>query len=805
MQALQIATKTTRNIATELALISQNIAVSDIPNNEEVFAAKEASYSGGRPTGASILKYTNNVDSVVQSNIYLQISETEYHKVISEADTFLDSLMGAPGENNDLSAGLNDIFNNISQLSVNSSNLGLRNVLVEKISNYAEKLNSISAAIYQYRYNLDQKMSDQFSIVNKQLAAAQTYQKGLYASLPGSQQHLNTERMYRSTIEELSASFEVVSLVAREGQPQLSLSSGVTLLSASNKFAFKYKGAATIEDFILDVPLDPVMVSSFDASGKDNNQNIVIVSGGKDGERKSAFNKGMLGGIVEVRDNKLPRILKQLDSFAESLKNAMNVVHNQGVGYPPPNDLIGSRLHKREDMIGMQGTVRIAVLDEKGEAAPGVYSMLLDFDTLDAGAGIGKVHPQAIINEINYFFGNKMMNANYASLGNIHDIKLASMVKEILPNQDIKLDFDLHNIDTNNGNFKVNSATVTDDDGNVIPITIHQDNDFTVHAGINTRTGYKNGPYLSFNPGPNIKQPYEIKVNVTVTPSGGAPAVTDIITFELVNSNLDPIMGLLNRRLAPVALDNHLLQLPSLSMKPITASLELDNSGIQAADKNTPGQLKLSAGLQNWGIAIQNINSKDVGFPGNNKTPSGLDFSSHFGLNDLFVRKDSATQWHEMRNTAYFLTVRPDIKLNSDFLATGKLRNYIDYNYPTLPTHKYQVINGDFENGIAIFEIQNNKYNFISSDGVSTKSQFLLGYSSELIGSISLQAGVSESKYETTASTLETIQNYFMNTKGVNVNEQMTKMVQLINVQAAQGKIITIQQKFLDLLFNAIN
>jgi len=53
------------------------------------------------------------------------------------------------------------------------------------------------------------------------------------------------------------------------------------------------------------------------------------------GNRTSRIESGQLMGLLDLRDNEIPKILKQLDEFVINFSTEFNRIHNKGSGYPP--------------------------------------------------------------------------------------------------------------------------------------------------------------------------------------------------------------------------------------------------------------------------------------------------------------------------------------------------------------------------------------------------------------------------------------------------------------------------------------
>ena len=51
----------------------------------------------------------------------------------------------------------------------------------------------------------------------------------------------------------------------------------------------------------------------------------------------STIKSGRLAGLLETRDSNLPDLAAALDAIANTIRDQINTVHNQGTGFPPAN------------------------------------------------------------------------------------------------------------------------------------------------------------------------------------------------------------------------------------------------------------------------------------------------------------------------------------------------------------------------------------------------------------------------------------------------------------------------------------
>lgn len=798
--SFSIATQHLRTLSTEISLVSQNVASSDIANNEEILLAKESVIVGSTPQGIKIRGFINNVDQILQKGIYTKISENAYNNEIAEVDKFINSLMGQPGESDDLSTDLVEIFNELHKLAQNPENVGLKRVMVDKINSYANKISEVAYQLENKRLQIDGQIVNAITTINQKLENTQNLKNLVFTSIDGSLEYIESDRKFRASLEELSEFIPIQPIISSSGEPQVFLATGQTVVGNARYF-LKYDGVSSLDQLVLDEELPPLYLSSLDKTGNDTQQDSTIVTGGVTADRRTNLDKGQLAALIHIRDKKIPNLLGQLDLLAKRLKDSFNELHNEGSGFPPPTSLRGTTLVSRGDYIAMQGKARIAVLNTAGEPVSGIDRLTIDFDKLDTGEGAGRAVLQGVINEINYHFGERNVNQSRVEVGNIKDIKLTSITPAMEANEDFVMDFDLHNFSTTDATFNVTAVTATDGNGDPLTIAI-SGSAMTVDNDGNTRSSYGSGPKLTISNPSAINYPYSIDVTMTV--NDGTTLSTATVTYVIDNPVNDDTVGLMNKRFAPSAVsgDGALVN-PTQNNNGINVAMVLGDEVLGSSDTRK-GALSMTAGSTNWGILIDNGTSIHGGLSLENIQATNNKFSYQFGLNDLFQRRDNISYWGNTKNTAFYMKVRDDIVGNASFFAGAKAIEYIDYDNEGVPQHGYKVSAGDFDNGHAIYEIKNQQFYFPDSGGLSSRTQSLNSYAAAMVSHSSLQANNSQSRFEISDSSLKVFKERFDNAKGVNVNDQMIKMMELINASSAQNKIIGIMQKFFDTLFSVI-
>ncbi|MEX2009342.1 MAG: flagellar basal body rod C-terminal domain-containing protein, partial [Dongiaceae bacterium] len=143
-------------------------------------------------------------------------------------------------------------------------------------------------------------------------------------------------------------------------------------------------------------PLSHAPVSSMTAGFAYPGVVTGIMSGGVD--ITGDLLTGRIGALVDLRDGTLPELTAEISRLAQTLRDEVNRIHNEGSGRPAPTTLTGSRAQNGTAAL-LAGTVRITLVNADGTqaftgvvAAPGTLDaagFATQINTVLAGFGVG--------------------------------------------------------------------------------------------------------------------------------------------------------------------------------------------------------------------------------------------------------------------------------------------------------------------------------------------------------------------------------------------------------------------------------
>lgn len=305
LAALSISTGAMAAEQGALSETANNVANVNTPG----YSRKVPEFSENPPLALGNITFGNGVSledvgSVRDAVLQLQIQQQTGQQ--SDLNSLVTALQQVQAQfsnqsTNDISSQLSALFSSISQLSTQPSSLSLRQGVLTAATNLASTFNNTANSLAQQRSSLDLSVNQAITQVNTltQEIAKVNQQVTTLQNLHQDASSFVDQRDV--LINQLSGLIDVSEIESDTGIA-LTTSNGTALVAGSQGFA-------------LSTQLDPSGVQHIFSNGKDITSEI---------------NSGQLGGLLTVRDQKIPGLLNSLDTLAAGLENAFNSANAQG-------------------------------------------------------------------------------------------------------------------------------------------------------------------------------------------------------------------------------------------------------------------------------------------------------------------------------------------------------------------------------------------------------------------------------------------------------------------------------------------
>ncbi len=307
-------------------LTSNNIANVNTEGYTKKIFTQESIVVEGRGAGVSTTSYKRNVDESLLKDL-LQSGTTL--GALSAKNSYLGKLedyFGDPESNTSVSHYVTNMITAFQSLATDVSDITTQTEAIDAAQQLTERMNALSEQIQSLRLDADKQISEDVDEINSLLEKidelndqiVRTDNIGAYSSDDYKDQR-------DSALNRLGQLIDISYFTRTTGEVVILTTGGKTLLDK-----------------------DPVTVSHQEASmfSSTTSYSGGTVNGIYAGKYDitTEIKSGEIGGLLEMRDEILPKLQAELDELSSSFITEVNAIHNQGTTYPDtPYAITGTR------------------------------------------------------------------------------------------------------------------------------------------------------------------------------------------------------------------------------------------------------------------------------------------------------------------------------------------------------------------------------------------------------------------------------------------------------------------------------
>ena len=356
-----------------LRAVSNNISNVSVAGYARERVNLSTQVTAGRVTGVNIGEPTRVADRFLEATVYRRSGEMGRSEVTYNYLDRLQALLGEPGATSGLPARL-DSLNAAAVAMTGQVSEQTTAVFTTYLDDAIDSMQTLTNDVSVLRADVESELGYTVESVNgllsriNQLNATMIQMTGQGRSTSG----VADQRM--QAIEELSGLIGVTVRDQPDGSVAIDTTSGQVLLDRRlRQLSYPITGLG------VDQPAYPDIEIRFaDASGNGSTAT---------GEKiDSAGVGGKLGGLLDLRDNRLPQFSAQMGTLFSGLAEVINASANEGTSVPPPTSLSGRQTSMLgTERLGFTGAATFAVTDAAGKL---VASTRVDFSALGPTATV---------------------------------------------------------------------------------------------------------------------------------------------------------------------------------------------------------------------------------------------------------------------------------------------------------------------------------------------------------------------------------------------------------------------------------
>lgn len=295
---------------------------------------------------------------------------------------------------------------------------------------------------------------------------------------------------------------------------------------------------------------------------------------------------------------------------------------------------------------------------------------------------------------------------------------------------------------------------------------------------------------------------YTVQANIATVDSTGK-LVTSTVTYRLPGETSNVGGNLIGASAATGG--GNLVQ--PISTKPVLTAELVDASGnplptTNGIYGNESGYLKIVANNSSNAVAINQLNSQQLGFTGNafGTAATNQGFGQYFGLNNLFNANTSAPGV-TITNSAVNMLLESRILNNPSLIPTGQLaQGNQSTTAGALPNLTYDINSGDNSITQELASLSTKNNSFPATGGMPSANTSFSQYAGDIIATTSTNSTTATNAQSDSQALLDGFTKSAQAVSGVNLDQQLANTVIYQNAYSASARIITV----VDQLFTAL-
>ena len=338
-----------------LSVVSNNVANMNTPGYARRVVNEQTLAPGGQLMGVDIASVQRVVDKFLQQETLSAGAGAAQYDTAAGFFSQLNGLLGAPGDNQSLATGLNNLQSSLATASQAPSAPSSTAAIVNALNGVSGDINNVSSTIGSLQTQIDGQVVSSVSETNaliKQVFDLNTQIRNGSAA-GGSDDGLADQRDL--ALQNLSQKLGIKVTTNSDGSAQVSTTDGVNLVS--NTYAqLSYSGGAQNGVY------GSIQIQDVNPA---NGQSL-----GQPSALEPHLSGGALAGMIDVRDNQLGGLAQALGNFAQQTAQAFNAQANANAAYPPPTSLTGRDTGLLStDALNFSGKTTLAVTAPDGTLA----------------------------------------------------------------------------------------------------------------------------------------------------------------------------------------------------------------------------------------------------------------------------------------------------------------------------------------------------------------------------------------------------------------------------------------------------
>jgi flagellar hook-associated protein 1 FlgK len=306
--SLRTAMSGLRTVQKGLDTVSSNIANADTPGYTRKVLTQSTVVMGGKSLGVQTGNIEREVDTALQRETLTQESRVSNLKVLDQYLGQVEMLHGDPEQETSLGNVVNQMRDGFAKLMDSPSSIPLQNEVVSLADNLARTLNRLAEGINTIRTNVQGEIEGSINDINTQFQTIDDLNRKIRTSTALGQKEPDLEDKRDEAVRLVAEQIDINVMKRADGS--------IAILD--------HYGQPLLEDTYKPLSMDNTALISPQVAYPGGVAPIRLGDPVTGADVTGMMRGGRLGGLLELRDQSLPRFQAQLDEFSQTLSETFS-------------------------------------------------------------------------------------------------------------------------------------------------------------------------------------------------------------------------------------------------------------------------------------------------------------------------------------------------------------------------------------------------------------------------------------------------------------------------------------------------
>lgn len=320
--ALRIATTGIQVSQLGLSTISHNVVNSNNANySRQVVNTSAASY-GGFGAGVQLDNLQRITDRFLQVRSLSSLADLSYAQTRTGYLSTIEGVFTTASSGGSLDSLVANVFESFNLLAANPNDNSLKRNVVQQAGMLTDTLNSTASSLRDIQNRVDGEIDAEVDLINASIRRIYELNGEIAAQTKATANGANANDLLDRRDQEINALAEKFKLNVTQfndyGGFRISMENGRRLVDESGYVQLTRTAGS---------PFSNIATRNVNPDGSLSNS-ITDVN-------TDTLTQGKIKSLIDLRDNTIPDLMEEMDTFAQGLMREINAIHSRGSAFPP--------------------------------------------------------------------------------------------------------------------------------------------------------------------------------------------------------------------------------------------------------------------------------------------------------------------------------------------------------------------------------------------------------------------------------------------------------------------------------------